>query len=182
MSAIIRQPTNTQPADAQGVTFYQTVRETIQGLDNLILTLLLSGSVFLVAFLGVAGFLHKNIECVGRWPVGAIGASLVSLIAILLDLALIIQLRLYISFLGEAVEIAKKIEEELVRSEYQMTHRFERQMFAGIRGKQLFPWILYGMGTLALAGLAFFAYLGFQGCPDLKAITPNVHAFFGGNL
>lgn len=162
MSVVIRQP----PADPTDISVYQTVRENIQGLDNLILNLLLSGSVFLVGFLGVAGFIYGNIGCVGGRPIGPIGAALVSFMAILLDSALVVQLHLYIGFLGKAVGIAKKIEEELISSEYQMTHQFEQQMFAGRRGKFLFPLVLYGMWALALAGLVFFGYLGFQGCPD----------------
>jgi hypothetical protein len=56
--------TRVDPADAN---FYVIIRQTIQGLDTLILNVTLQGSTFLFVFLGVAGWLFERKLCL---PVG----------------------------------------------------------------------------------------------------------------
>lgn len=143
-------------ASADDLALYAVVRSTIQGLDNLILTLMLRGSLFVIGFLTVAGFVYTNIQdCMAGWYAGRLGAGLVCFMAGLLDMALMLHLKLYMEFLGEAVTIGKNIEEKCVVEEYQITHKFERKMFAGMRGKLLFPWVLYGMLALSIIALVF---------------------------
>lgn len=145
-------------ASAEDLALYDVVRSTIQGLDNLILNLMLQGSVFVMAFLGVAGFVYTNIQdCVAGWNVGRLGAGLVCVMAGLLDVALMRQLKLYMEFLGEAVTIGKDLEVKCIVPEYQITHRFERQKYAGMRGKRLFPWVLRAMLALSIIALVFVA-------------------------
>lgn len=149
-------------ASAEDLALYAVVRSTIQGLDNLILTLMLRGSLFVIGFLGVAGFVYTNMDCVA----GRLGAGLVCFMAGLLDVALILQLKLYMDFLDEAVTIGKDHEVKCIVAEYQITHRFDKKRFAGVRGKLLFPWVLYGMLALSFIALVFVVCSVRKGCGD----------------
>ncbi len=45
---------------------YGTTRATVQGIDGLILNIVISGSGFLVGFLGISGFLFATVGCIGE--------------------------------------------------------------------------------------------------------------------
>jgi hypothetical protein len=144
--------------------YHQTVRQTIQGLDNLILTIVLQGSLFLIAFLGFAGWVGvREAQCIGPVNVTKVAAIAVSALTGVLGWFLHQQLRMYIWFLRKAVDICARLENTMLPRQddeiFHLTRRFEEHPTSGGKGKRLFPIPLFALILLA-AGAGIYFYSG----------------------
>ena len=158
--------------DTADVNFYTNLRQTIQGLDNLILQTTLTGSGFVGAFLALAGILFKSGVDFHGFAVGRHGAWVISGGACVLAFSLFRRLGMYIEFLGKAVDLAKRVEERLLDPEFRLTLEFEGVPFAGKRGWRIFRPFLIGMLVVCLVATLFFLMAAFFPTLDQTGSVP----------
>ena len=133
--------------------YHQTVRQTIEGLDRLLVTLLLQGTAFILAVLGISGGLQNNL--------GPNISFFVTIPLFVLSLFLIFAVHLYSGLLSQAVTVAKEVEARLPLGDepkLRLTSMMDTSLIAGGRYG---PWLYVGCSVI------------------LAVVTGIVSAFYG---
>jgi hypothetical protein len=148
------------------MAYYQIVRGTIQGLDNLRITTAIAGLTFNFSLLTAAAFLwdYKNLPqiCSANYFIdfSSLAAIIFCLIAGTVNLSFLRKLGMFNAFIGEAVELGKRLEEAMLPHEAnRLTFLFERSNpYAGKRGDRIFKFALWIMTIVSYAAAWLFTW------------------------
>lgn len=125
--------------------YHSTIRNTIQGLDRLLVSILTQGTAFVLAILSVGGALQEKMgPAITFW---------VTLSLTILTILIIFGVWLYSSLLGQAIEVCKAVENQVLGTEtdekYKLTHMLEKTFLAGGQ----YGRILYMLHAITLFGI-----------------------------
>lgn len=146
----------TEPTSSTSSTtpYYVMIRETIHGLDNLIVTVIHQSAVIITGALTLGVGLLPIIQD----PWGRVFLGIVTVIAFILTLNSQRRIKLYSDILIQNIEVAEKLEDALLLDEsIKITKQIEKNVrYAGMRGESIF---LRGIKVFYAIEIALFVYV-----------------------
>ena len=150
------------------LSYYLMLRETIHGLDNVIVTIIAQSFTIITGALGFSVLLYEKID-------NKISATILALFLVLISVFITFnskrRVKLYSDLLGQSVQTAQEIEEKIIKSvDDQITNRLQKNVkHAGMKGEKLYLRginIFFIIEGILLIYLLFrtVIYLTFNGC------------------
>ena len=127
----------TESSNSQTMSYYLMIRETIHGLDGLIVKVIYQSVTIITGSLTLAVLLFEKI---GNPHGATILAALLTIIAIFLTLNSRRRVKLYSDVLAQNVEVAQKLENLLFSDDgIKVTKQIEKNVkYAGMKGEGIF--------------------------------------------
>ena len=143
-----------ESSNPEAMSYYVMIRETIHGLDNLIVTIIHQSVLTITGALT----LGVGLSTVITDPWGRVFLFIITVIAFSLTLGSHKIVKLYTDILGEAVKVAQKLEDALISDDsIKITKQIENNVkYAGRRGERIFS---RGIKAFYLIELGLVVYL-----------------------
>ena len=127
----------TEYADSRSMSFYQMIRETIHGLDKLIVTVIYQSVTIITGCLTLSILLFEKIENRAHAPCLSV---ILVIIAFLITRNSQNRIKFYTNLMGENIKLAEELENLLFfHNSIKITHRIEKKVkYAGKKGEQIF--------------------------------------------
>ena len=139
----------------EDIAYYNKIRETIHGLDGVIVKVINDSVTMITGALGLSILLYDKLDShLGKLVVGLI----LVIVAFLITLNSRGRIKLYSGLLGKAVGLAKTLELRLFVDNDRLTWRLEKVPRSGLKGEKLYlrsTFVFYPI-EIALAG--FFVW------------------------
>lgn len=153
----------TDSCDADSMSYYVMIRETIHGIDNLIVTTIHHSIVIITAALGLGVTLSPVIQD----PWGKAFLFITTIVAFVLTLGSQKRVELYTDLLIEHVKVAGELEDLLLSDDnVKITKKIEKEEkgkdkkveHAGERGKMIFKRGIIAFYAIEAAIMAYLLY------------------------
>lgn len=150
------QVVTTESCNAEGMSYYVMIRQTIHGIDNLIVTTIHHSIVIITAALGLGVTLSPIIQD----PWGKAFLFITTVVAFILTLGSHKRVELYTDLLVEHVAVAKKLEDSLLSDEnVKITKRIEKNVeYAGMKGEIIFKRGIIAFYAIEAAVVVYLVY------------------------
>ncbi len=146
----------TESCNSEGMSYYVMIRETLHGLDSLIVTTIHHSVVMITGALGLGVALSPVIQD----PWGKAFLFITTVVAFILTLGSHRRVKLYSSLLTEHVVVAEELEDWLLSDEnIKITKRIEQNVeYAGMKGEIIFKRGIMAFYAIEAAILMYLMY------------------------
>lgn len=150
------QAVTTESCNAEGMSYYVMIRQTIHGIDNLITTTIHHSVVIITAALGLGVSLSPIIQ--DPWSQALL--FITTVVAFILTLGSHKRVKLYTDLLAEHVAVAKELEDSLLSGEnVKITKRIEKNVeYAGMKGEIIFKRGIIAFYAIEAIILVYWVY------------------------
>lgn len=124
-------------ASSEDLTYYNKLRDTIQGLDGIIVKVITDSVTMITGALTLSVSLYDKLDS----PLGKVASGLMlAIIAAVITLNSLLRIKLYSGLLGKAVGIAKAIDGRLFVKGEGLTSALETVPRSGLKGEKVYWW------------------------------------------